>query len=203
LLVQPPWSIQIGSAVFSNTLITEPTKNLLPLEPQFILGCFRKNYRMLVSRFPVRDSDKKLVAVNIHLAAFDKDADIRKKQLQTLKDFISSEYQKGNYVIAGGDWNLRLSDTDFHHTTDQKYLFWVFDLPGDFTPEGWKWAVDPDTPSVRTAHKPYVKGENYTCIIDGFLASPNITITDVSGIDLGFEFTDHHPVKIQIELDTE
>ena len=73
--------------------------------------------------------------------------------------------------MLGGDWNMRISDTDFAHTTADKDLFWIYDFPEDLLPDGWRFGVDERTPTVRTLHKPYVEGENYTTIIDGFAYS--------------------------------
>ena len=37
-------------------------------------------------------------------------------------------------------------------------------------------------------------------VIDGFLLSPNIESKSVITIENGFSYSDHHPVKIRIEL---
>ena len=47
---------------------------------------------------------KELVMINTHNEAFDA-GEIRTAQMSFLKDFVQSEYNKGNYVIAAGDWN--------------------------------------------------------------------------------------------------
>ena len=83
---------------------------------------------------------------------------------------------------------------DFPHSTAPEYQFWIRDFPHELLPEGWTWAVDPSVPSVRTAHQPYVAGDNLVMVIDGFLVSPNVAVDQVNGVDLGFEHTDHHPV---------
>ena len=41
---------------------------------------------------------------------------------------------------------------------------------------------------------------NYTTIIDGFIVSPNITVEEVRGLDLGFAITDHQPVIATLSL---
>ena len=53
-------------------------------------------------------------------------------------------------------------------------------------------------PSVRTNHQPYVPRENYTTTIDGFIVSPNVAIESLAGVDLGFENTDHQPVRARV-----
>ena len=109
-------------------------------------------------------------------------------------DIAEAAYERGDHVIIGGDWNMRLALTDFAHQTDARHLFWVHDMPPDTLPEGWQWAIDPDTPTVRTLHAPYVAGQTYTMIIDGFAVSPNVEVDSVRTTASGFAHTDHHPV---------
>ena len=59
---------------------------------------------LLVSHLPVEGSDRELVLVNLHLEAYD-DGEGKIAQTNQLRDFIEAEYAKGNYVIAGGDFN--------------------------------------------------------------------------------------------------
>lgn len=188
------FSMRIGNAIFSRYQVASAERRGLPLEPDFQLGIFRKAYRAHIARF-VDATGNSWVIVNIHLSAFD-DAvvDIRRQQVQVVLDFAEAEYAQGNHVVIGGDWNLRLTDREFAHTTDTKYQFWIRDFPTVLIPEGWQWAVDESTPTVRTAHQPYVAGDNYVLTIDGFLVSPNVSVSSVKAIDLTFKHTDHHPV---------
>lgn len=188
------FSMRIGNAIFSRYQVASAERRGLPLEPDFQLGLFRKGYRAHIVRL-VDTAGKSWVIVNIHLSAFDDEAvDVRRQQVQAVLGFAEAEYAKGNHVVIGGDWNLRLTDREFAHTTATKYQFWIRDFPTALIPEGWKWAVDESTPTVRTAHQPYVAGENYVLTIDGFLVSPNVSISSVKAANLAFEHTDHHPV---------
>ncbi len=180
--------------------MSRATAQLLPLE-DFEFGFVRKNYRMLICRLPVEDADAQLVLVNIHLAAFDEDAEVRLSQLRSVRAFITREYRAGNFVIVGGDWNLRLVETDFPHQTEEEFLFWLADLSADFIPAGWTIAADNRVPSVRTVQKAYKKSDNYTCVIDGFVLSPNVTLVEVRNVDLQFRHSDHQPVRLQVTLD--
>ena len=49
-------------------------------------------------------SDREPVLVNLHLEAYD-DGEGKIAQTNQLRDYIEDEYAKGNYVIAGGDFN--------------------------------------------------------------------------------------------------
>lgn len=190
--VPPPFNVQVGNAIFTRVTPAKAEWRGLPLEPTFELGLFRKGYRMHILRI---DDDRQWVIVNVHLSTFDTvEDDVRRKQVTALLAFVQSEYAKGHHVIVGGDWNLRLQQTSFPSTTEEKFKFWIRDFPKELLPKGWMWATDPKTPTVRTAQKPYTAGENYTLIIDGFLVSPNVVIESVDTADLGFRHSDHHPV---------
>lgn len=191
--VPPPFNVRIGNAFFSKHAGAIERRGL-PLEPTFEYGVFRKSYRMHILRL-----ENKLEAnwtlINVHLSAFDEpEKNVREAQLRAVVAFAQSEYAAGRHVVVGGDWNLRLAPTEFPHETQERFQFWIRDLPVGATPAGWQWATDPDRPTVRTAHKPYVNGENYRLIIDGFLVSPNIKTVSVRTDDLDFAASDHNPV---------
>lgn len=192
-LMPPPFNIKVGNMILSRFALASAERRGLPLEPTFELGLFRKGYRLHIvrSKGPIP-----WVFINIHLSTFDTEQDdVRRQQVIALLEFATDEYAKGNYVVIGGDWNLDLTGVEFPHQTDARYLFWIRSFPADLVPKHWKWAVDPSVPTVRTAHQPYVRGDNCVLTIDGFLVSPNVNIVEAKGIDLGFAHTDHHPVR--------
>jgi len=161
----------------------------------------RQYFHLLVTRFPVSGGSGELVLANVHLSAFDEGALLRRRQLETVTAFLLAEAARSNYVVLGGDWNLLLAETRFPHTTAERYLFWVHPLPPGFPPPGWRLAIDDTAPTVRTLERPYVRGGNYTAVIDGFLVSPNVTVLGVRTVDLGFRFSDHQPVLLSLRLD--
>jgi exonuclease III len=194
-LIPAPFSINSGLSVFAKSgLVVFSESRLLPLEPRRS-GAFRKRYQAVANHISTNIQDKEWIIINLHLAAFDFNGDIRNKQLAKIRSFAIEQYERGNFVIIGGDWNLRLDKTDFPHKTEQKYLFWVHDLPDDAFPPDWKIVADPRVPSVRTVHKAYVPNDNYVTIIDGFITSPNVNAIMVQTMNLGFAYSDHNPVK--------
>ena len=199
-LIPPPISINSGLGVFAKPgLISSSESKLLPLEPRRV-GAFRKYYQMVVSQISTTVENKKWILINLHLAAFDSDADIRAKQLNEVRSFATEQYEHGNFVVIGGDWNLRLAQTEFPHQTEDKYLFWIHDLPDDAFPSDWKVIADPNTPSVRTVHQAYIPDNNYVTIIDGFIISPNVDVVSVETINLNFANSDHNPVKAHFSI---
>lgn len=191
--------VRVGNATFSRILPRGPLELIrLPLEPTRLAGIFRKDYRMHVLRLAGEDGGQ-WVIVNIHLSAFDTpEHRVREAQLRAVLDFAEAEYARGARVVVGGDWNLRLLPVDFPHRTEERFQFWIRDLPAGATPEGWTWATDPRVPTVRTAHQPYVPGENRALIVDGFLVSPNVQVEEVETRDLGFAHSDHQPVTARL-----
>ena len=184
-----------GMAVFARPAVARTSAVALPQEPEPLALWFRRNYGAIVSEVPIRGSDKKWVLINIHLSAFDSEGKVRREQAAAVFDFARAEYARGNYVVIAGDWNMRLVQSDFPHTTAEKYLFWLVDFPEELLPRGWRIGVDEGKPTVRTLQKPYVAGENYTAIIDGYAYSPNVVMREVETLDLGFRSADHNPVS--------
>ncbi len=192
-----PWPLKIAHGTITLCPVRPAGRQLvkLPVEPTLVGGFIKRNYALLVTRFDVEDDPGQWVIINLHLAAFDKEGATRLQQLGAVFAFAQQEYEQGNFVVLGGDWNMVLAKTDFPHTTDLKQLLWLVDLPAEKIPPGWKIACDPDVPSVRTNYQPYIRGENYTAIIDGFITSPNVSVNSLATTDTGFEHTDHMPVS--------
>jgi endonuclease/exonuclease/phosphatase family metal-dependent hydrolase len=159
---------------------------------------------LLVERLPVDSGGKnrELVLVNLHLEAYDSSGG-REAQTGALMEFLHREYEKGNYCIAGGDFNQTFPGFD-------EALFPVknrdFFVPGVLSPSllqpAWRFAVDLETPSARLLDKPYSGSPQDTqlYIIDGFILSPNVELLSVKTIDLNFKNSDHNPVEIKVML---
>jgi len=163
-------------------------KNLFMLDRCFI-----------IQRFFLK-SGKVLVMINTHNSAFD-DGTLRKAELKVLKQTAASEFQKGNYVIIGGDWNLNPPGyISMFNTGDVGMGNDVSDTSDHKMPEGWQWAYDNATPSNRFVNEPYNKGTTKTTILDYFLLSPNVKLLNIETINLGFEKSDHNPVKMNVQL---
>ena len=193
-LIPPPLRFAHGSAIYSGKTIQAARTSPLPVEPKFAAGFIKKMYVAHIAEIPIIGRDQKWIVMNIHLAAFDDNAAARTAQLQKVLDIAANFYRAGNYVVVGGDWNLEFEPSTMPHNTNSKCRFWIHPFPKEMIPEGWTLATDTRAPTVRTVHQPYLRGENYTTYIDGFLASPNVDVHDVATQDLQFAFSDHQPV---------
>jgi len=192
-------NVKVGN--FSATSIDKAMISALDLpgHDTFALGLLHRRYRAVVVRLPPGTvGPREWVIFNVHLSAFDPDAQLRRLQLRVIVDEAERHYRAGRQVVIGGDWNMRLAPTSFPHRTEDRYLSWLADLPPEEIPQGWQVAVDPATATVRTLHLPYIAGRNYTTIIDGFICSPNVEVVSITGQNLGFSHSDHNPVCLVV-----
>jgi endonuclease/exonuclease/phosphatase family metal-dependent hydrolase len=157
---------------------------------------------LLVSYLPVEGSGKQLVLINLHLEAYD-DGEGKVAQTNQLKEFMQSEYGKGNYVIAGGDFNQVFpgSLALYPNTHEENWAVGVLDE--NLLPDGWMTVCDLSVPTCRLLNQPYdpsdKEGTQYY-VIDGFILSPNVSMITAKTLDEGFANSDHNPVKLVFEL---
>lgn len=199
-----PWhsygSVLSGLATFSRFQASEATRHQLPGHYPMPDRMFQLDRCAALHRYPAKNG-KDLVVINLHNSAYDPDDKIKAIQLPYLRDLALNEYSKGNYVILGGDWNQcppHFRFDQFMPGNTQGYV--QGNLPPDFFPEDWTFAYDPTVPSNRKVRDPYVKGESFETLIDFFLVSPNVQVKSLKGIAQGFQFSDHQPVLMTVEL---
>jgi hypothetical protein len=194
-----PWPLHMrhGQAIYASYAIAGADVVPLPAEDTAIFGV-RRRYASVVARIPIEGREHGWTIASVHLAAFDPDAAVRTRQLHELLAWAQREYESGQHVVLAGDWNFQIAETNFPHRTEERFLFWLFRFPQDALGEGWRIGADASVPSVRTNHQPYVAGENYVTTIDGLIVSPNVAIESVANADLGFEHTDHQPVRARV-----
>ncbi len=157
---------------------------------------------LLVSYLPISGTDSKLVIVNLHLEAYD-DGEGKIAQTKQLREFIRAEYEKGNYVIAGGDFNQIFPGGLDKYPNTHTENWEPGQISDDIMPEGWTLAYDLETPSCRLLNQPYDPTDTENTqyyVIDGFILSPNVELVSVKTLDEGFEYSDHNPVKLQVKL---
>ena len=157
---------------------------------------------LLADYIPIEGSDRQLVLVNLHLEAYDS-GEGKIEQTKILENFLEEEYNKGNYVIAGGDFNQSFSGTDTSMYPLQGNGLWECGLLDESQfPEGWQFLMDNSVPSCRSLDRPYDPNDEafQYYLIDGFIVSPNVTAVSIETLDLGFINSDHNPVKLTVTL---
>lgn len=195
---------RVNSGLLTTTLYDVASSERVALPCPFSWPVSTANLKrcLLVSYLPIEASDKKLVIVNLHLEAYD-DGEGKIAQTKLLREFIQAEYEKGNYVIAGGDFNQVFPEALEQYPNTHPELWEPGTITDDIMPEGWSLAYDLSTPSCRLLNQPYdpIDTENTQYyVIDGFIISPNVELISVETVDEGFEFSDHNPVRLKVKL---
>ncbi|HOB85183.1 MAG TPA: hypothetical protein PKX27_07540 [Bacteroidales bacterium] len=201
---KPMGKVVSGIAVYSKYNPVSSIRYSLSGDIGFPTQLFYLDRCFMANRFKVENS-KELVLINTHNEAFDEGGKIRKAQMERLREFVLNEYNSGNYVILGGDWNQYPPEFKPAFSANRVFTGKIgnFNLTGiesDYMPGKWKWIYDPATPSVRTLMTAYDPSTTPTSICDFFLISPNIEFVFVKCHQLDFTNSDHNPVIIRVKL---
>lgn len=187
--------VEGGLLTLTDYAVKDASRVSLPVPFQWPISTCNLKRCLLVCRMPYNGHE--LVLVNLHLEAYD-DGEGKAAQTKVLMDFLQSEYEKGNYVIAGGDFNQTFPGIETLVLDAESWM------PGtlDALPDGWNFAVDGSAPTCRLLSGPYTGDRENTqlYVIDGFILSPNVALKSVKTLDLDFEYTDHNPVLLEATL---
>ena len=192
-----------GIATYSKYVPESSTRYSLPGDFGFPTQLFMLDRCFMVNRYRT-ENGKELILINTHNEAFD-EGGIRKAQMEMLKAFVLNEYNSGNYVIAGGDWNQYPPDFKPAFAANKSFTgqignYYLMVSTPDYMPAEWKWIYDTSTPSFRTLIAAYDPATTPTSVCDIFLISPNVESVYVKCHDLGFANSDHNPVIMQVRL---
>lgn len=124
---------------------------------------------------------EQLVMINTHLSAYD-DGEMKQQEMAKLKEILIDEYNKGNFVVVGGDFNQVFNADEIK----------------SFLPD-WTIAADEQVPTNRDLSEAY-HSDSPTTIIDYFIVSPNVEVLSIKTDDLKFEYSDHQPVKLTFKI---
>ncbi len=197
-LTEPMGRVKSGLMTLSLPCPGSVERHSFPGNYSWPMKLFMLDRCFLVNRYQV-GNQKELVLINTHNSAYD-DGSLRAQQMSYLSDYLLSEYEKGNYVIVGGDWNQTPyglePDLPSHRFDTEDLIF----IEKDYPAPGWNWAYDISLPTNRRVATPYDKSSSLTTVIDCFLASPNVELSEVKTIDLNFQYSDHQPVQLQARL---
>lgn len=197
-LKEPMGKVESGLMTLSRPHPVSVERHSFPGNYSWPMSLFMLDRCFLVNRYTLA-SQKELVVINTHNSAYD-DGSLRATQMEYLSDYLLSEYEKGNYVIVGGDWNQTPYGMEPHlpnHLFDTENLTYV---DKDYPAPDWIWAYDSSLPTNRRVKTPYDQGTTLTTIIDCFLLSPNLQLMEVATLDLGFKHSDHQAVQVNVKL---
>ncbi len=202
-ILEPHGKNKSGILTISNMGITSSIRRSLPIEEGFtklldLDRCYVKN------RISV-ENGRELILYNLHLSAYTSDPSTAEKQLDMLFQDMTEEYNQGNYIVAGGDFNKDLlgnsAEIFGHEELDDN---WAKPIPEEMIPGNLRlvapFHAENPVPSCRNADQPYNE-ESFVVTVDGFLVSDNVTVKDANTVDTRFKWSDHNPVFMDFELD--
>ena len=200
----PHGANKAGLITLSNTRITNSLRRSLPIQTDFakvldLDRCYSVS-RMLT------DNGKEFILVNFHLSAYTTDPTIVKRQVQMLYDTMLEEYEKGNYVVCSGDFNMDLlgDSAGIFGVPLDAYSSWCNPYPVEDIPEHINLVApfddDNKVASCRNNNIPYTPGKTFTCTVDGFLTTDNVQVLKSEVLDLQFKYSDHNAVKLYFRL---
>ena len=196
----PIGAVKSGVLTLSAYQPAQAQRQSLPVPFKWPIRVANLKRCLLVERIPVADSEHELVLINLHLEAYD-DGEGKAAQTRQLLDFIRQEYEKGNYVIAGGDFNQTFEGVQrFGGSWEGKWTPGVF--TEDELPQGVRLVYDPALPTCRSLDQAYAgdRDNHVFYLIDGFLVTDNVQVEDVRTVDLDFAYSDHNPMLMQVTL---
>ena len=200
---QPHGRSRSGIGLFSKYPITSALRRSLPISTSFskfldLDRCYS------ISRIPV-DNGKELVIFALHMSAYGNSDAVREGQIAMLSADMQKEYEAGNYVLCGGDFNhdLKASINDA-----DDYESWAYPFPRTSLPDHFIFGIDTLTDqardqlwnSARNADMAYEPGVTYTVTLDGFIISDNIECLTYDNINTGYSYSDHDPVYMEFKL---
>lgn len=199
----PIGKVNSGIMISTDFFLDNNERISLPVPFKWPVSIFNLKRCLLRSDINM-DNGRKLVLVNLHLEAYD-DTGGREEQTRVLLKILQDEYSKGNYVVAGGDWNQLLVKEEENIFPQKDSKLWnppTIDFETLGIDSGWQLLSDSTIPTSRLNNQPYDETSDKTqhYIIDGFLVSPNIDVNYVKTYDEKFKYSDHNPVEIEIIL---
>lgn len=200
---QPHGKSKAGIAMYSRYPVVSSLRRSFPVSTS-LTKFFDLDRCYSISRIPV-ENGKELVVIALHMSAYGNSDAIREGQISMLCEDMEKEYQAGNYVICGGDFNHDLKALE---NDKQEKASWAYPFPRESLPQHFMFCLDSFSAqeresmwnSARNADMEYVPEETYTVTLDGFIISDNVECIKYENINTGYQFSDHDPVFMTFQL---
>lgn len=200
-----PWkaygAVESGLATLAAFAPDTTAAIVLPGQASWPQGLFQRKPLLLRQAYRVWNG-KRLALYNLHLLSDGLPERQRNAQLQALRQQALRDAEAGHYVVVGGSWQQLPPGFNWfslNPTVERIAAPRVVDF--DFMPPGWAYAYDPAVATVREHHLPYDLHKVRRSVTDFFLVGPGVRIRSVQGIEDFFQFSDHHPVRLEIRLE--
>lgn len=205
--IPPIGKVDAGIMTLSDYEVSSSTRMQLPCPFSWPMRLINLKRCLMVDRVPVVDESgnptgKELVLVNLHLEAYDS-GEGKAEQTKMLKDFLQQEVDKGNYVIAGGDFNQKFSTVDSRIYPEYDGSWHCGDIDVSEFGDDFEFIMDNSTPSCRYLDMVYEGADKMTFqyyLIDGFIVSKNLDVNYYFTIGQDFKNSDHNPVVLSVNL---
>lgn len=147
------------------------------------------------------ENDRELILYTFHLSAYTSDGAVSLQQLQLLLKDMQTEYEKGNYCLAGGDFNKDILGNSSEVFATHEVRTWAQPLPENLFDGTDMKLIDPgtDAPTCRNPDSAYHEGQ-FVVTVDGFIVSDNIRALECRVEKTGFAYSDHEPVLMRFML---
>ncbi len=199
-LREPMGRVLAGQITLSKTMPRLARRYAYPLIAGWPDRLFLLDRCFIETRYEL-ENGAELVVLNTHNSAFVDKQLLMDKELEVIRNKMLREYELGNYLIAGGDWNMNPSA--FRPEAGyggHRFEALPVSIPAELLPKGWQLIYDSSIPSNRFLDQTYQKGSTRATTIDFFVVSPNVSVKSIQAIDLSFGPSDHHPVRLEVAL---
>ena len=196
-----------GISIFSKYSVTDAERISLPCPFSWPIRTVNLKRCLLVNRIPIKNAEgeatgKELVLVNLHLEAYD-NGEGKEAQTEQLRAFLQEEYDKGNYVIAGGDFNQKFSSLDVSMYPEYEGTWKCGEIDTSVFGDHFLFEMDNSKPTCRSLDRPFSGADRNSFqyyMIDGFIVSDNIEVDALQTVETLFAPSDHNPVMMQLKL---
>lgn len=196
---EPMGKVDAGLGLFSRFKIIHAERLQLPGNFPWPKRVYFLDRCLLVVRTPL-ENGKELVVVNLHNSAYDDTGELKAAEINYLRSFLVSEYEKGNYIVVGGDWNQTPPKFDNSVFTVSGDAYQPENMKQEVMPEGWWWVYDATHPTNRNLKTAYHPQTTSCTVIDFYLVSPNLEVQWIKTHHLEFANSDHQPVELKVKI---
>lgn len=195
----PMGKVNAGMMTFSKYYPEDIVRKSYPNLAKWPERLFLLDRCLILSRFSL-ENNKELVLINTHNSYYVNDSSLRQKELNIIKQAMTDEFAKGNYVIAGGDWNMLPPDFEKKFKGSLNELQTSMpDFPENFIANNWNWIFDKEYFTNRELNTLF-NSESKKSTIDYFIVSPNVKVVENYVFPLAFKNSDHNPVFMKFKL---
>lgn len=202
-LLPPYKKVDAGLLTLSRKNVLSAERVALPKGYSGLTSSLNPKRAMLVTRFDIEGSNKKLVLINFELDAYTSDEN-REKQINAVIEYAEKVAENGDYVVAGGSFYSLFDDTNDRYPLNDRNRWEPSEFDSATLKSGWALLYDASVATSRILDKPYDVNAPYeqrqVYVGDGFIVSPNVDVKMVVTVDQQFRYSCHNPVLLEISL---